>query len=270
MTTTIPKLQFIYFAVRARCEAPRMILEYGKIPYTDSSVGGYFGGKSWPEVKAAGLVPFGQLPVLVVSGNDGSAAAAAAAAAAATTTLLAQEAAISWYCATLVPGLLPEDPLLRAQCEAIFHAAEELSPSNPVVNVFKGETFAAKKEDYLTNILPRRLRNFHRLLANSGGPFTMGASPTYADFKLYHHLSNTRLIDATALDQCGDDVIPTFMAAVEGLPGVKEYLERRPAAIDVGTKPMLEPNVCGSRFVDPTAAPAAEEPDAKKAKKGGD
>lgn len=249
MTTAIPKLQFIYFAVRARCEAPRMILEYGKIPYSDVSVAEYF-GKGWGEVKKsageAGAPPYGQLPCMDVDG-----------------TLLAQEAAISAYCARLVPELLPSDPLELAQCESIFHAAEELSPGNPIVNVFKGEAFEAKKADFLDNVLPRRLKNFSRLMATSGGPFTMGAAPRYCDFKLYHQLSNARLIDASSLE-AGGAPVATFMAAVEGLAGVKEYLAARPAAVDLGVKPMLEPNFCGSRCAD--AAEMGGGPDAKKAK----
>ena len=116
---TTPKLKMIYFAVRAKAEPPRMILEYGKIPYEDVSVSQYF-KMSWPEVKKAGLVPFGQLPCLDVDGQ-----------------LLAQEAAIAQFCAQLVPSLIPEDPLERARCESIYHAGEELFISNPLVNVYR-------------------------------------------------------------------------------------------------------------------------------------
>lgn len=205
-----------------------MILEYGKIPYQDKSVQQYF-GKSWPEAKGELLPPFGQLPLLDVDG-----------------TVIAQEAAISRYCASLVPGLLPEDPLLLATCDAIFHAAEELASSNPIVNVFRGEQFEEKKKEYLAYQLPRRLANFARLIEKSGGPFTQGATPTYADFKLYHHLSNTRLLDPAVLNI--NATIPAFMKAVESLPGIKEYLGSRPEAVDVGTSPMLKPPICGSRF----------------------
>jgi hypothetical protein len=33
--TSVPKLKIIYFAVRARAEPARLILEYGGIPYED-------------------------------------------------------------------------------------------------------------------------------------------------------------------------------------------------------------------------------------------
>jgi glutathione S-transferase len=229
---TTPKLKIVYFAVRAKAEPIRMTLEFGKIPYEDVSVSQYF-KMSWPEVKKAGLVPYGQLPCLDVDGQ-----------------LIAQEAAIARFCADLVPGLVPSDPLERARCESIYHAGEELFISNPLLNVYRGETFDLKKKEFMENCFPRRLQNFAKLIANSGGPFTMGSKPTYADFKLYHHLSNVQLIEANAFDQDSSDTIRKFMSAVEELPGVKEYLQRRPKAVDIGTKPMLEPSVCGSRYVE--------------------
>ena len=126
---------------------------------------------------------------------------------------------------------------------------------NPLVNVYRGEDFEGKKREFLDNVLPRRLRNFARILRDSGGPFTMGRSPNYADFKWYHHLSNVSLLEDGALkaslgseEASLHDAVVAFMAAVEGLEGVGEYLRRRPKAVDVGTKPMLDPPICGSRF----------------------
>ena len=52
-STHVPKkITVVYFAVRARAEPARMILEYGKIPYCDESPGVHFrvnGG--WKEAK---------------------------------------------------------------------------------------------------------------------------------------------------------------------------------------------------------------------------
>jgi glutathione S-transferase len=106
-------LQLVYFAVRARAETARMILEFGKVPYLDRSVPEYFGGSRWPAVKSAGLTAFGQLPVLDIDGTQ-----------------LSQEAAINRYCAGLVPGLIPADPVQAALADSIYMAAEELAVSN--------------------------------------------------------------------------------------------------------------------------------------------
>jgi hypothetical protein len=56
---------------------------------------------------------------------------------------------------------------------------------------------------------------------------------------VYHHLDNTRLLEPTALDAHPN--ILSFMAEIEKLPGVCEYLAARPKAVDIGTKPMLDP-----------------------------
>merc|ERR1719290_350573 len=63
-------LRLVYFPVRARAECARMILAFGGIPYTEEDCASFF-GQSFPEVKAEGKLPFGQLPVLEVGGEEG-------------------------------------------------------------------------------------------------------------------------------------------------------------------------------------------------------
>jgi len=228
-------LRLVYLAVRARAEVPRMILEYGKVEYVDVSVQQQFEAP-WGKVKRQNMVPFGQLPVLDVGGGE----------------LIAQEAAIARYCATLVPGLMPSDPIGQAKCDALFHAAEELAETNPLVNALRGEDFERRKKEFFDKEFPRRLANFSRIIAASGGPFTRGKSPNYADFKLYHHLSNAALLEPGCLSPSPDagDAMTDFMAAVENLDGIAAYLNRRPQVVDVGKRPKLEPNVCGSRYLE--------------------
>ena len=62
---TIHRIQLVYFPVRARAEAARMILEYGGIAYVDRSAAQYF-GRGWRDAKPE--APFGQLPLLDVDG----------------------------------------------------------------------------------------------------------------------------------------------------------------------------------------------------------
>ena len=176
-------LRLVYLAVRARAEVPRLILEYGKVEYVDVSVQQQFEAP-WGKVKRQNMVPFGQLPVLDVGGGE----------------LIAQEAAIARYCATLVPGLMPSDPIGQAKCDALFHAAEELAETNPLVNALRGEDFERRKKEFFDKEFPRRLANFSRImLAASGGPSLEEKSPNYADFKLYHHLSNAALLEPGCL-----------------------------------------------------------------------
>ena len=68
--TSTPSLRLVYFQVRARVESARMILAYGNIAYKDDDCNSYF-GMSFPEAKKAGKLPFGQLPILEVGGEDG-------------------------------------------------------------------------------------------------------------------------------------------------------------------------------------------------------
>ena len=52
---------------------------------------------------------------------------------------------------------------------------------------------------------------------------------------MYHHFNLTLLVDPTAFSHY--PTIAPWMARVESLPGVKEYLENRPDVIGVGVNP---------------------------------
>ena len=67
--SSIPSLRLVYFPVRARAEAARMIMAYGDIACKDEDCNSFF-GMSFPDAKKAGKLPFGQLPVLEVAGPD--------------------------------------------------------------------------------------------------------------------------------------------------------------------------------------------------------
>lgn len=144
-------------------------------------------------------------------------------------------------------SLVPSDALAAARCDAVFEASQEpaLASINPIVNIFKGETFEQKKKEYFETF-PSKLANLSRALGD--GPFFFGATPLYCDFGVYHPLSNARLVEPTALDAHPN--IVAFMAAFEALPGVAEYLAGRPNCVDIGTAPMLSPNVVGFRAHD--------------------
>ena len=58
--------------------------------------------------------------------------------------------------------------------------------------------------------------------------FFFGDFPTYADFAIYTVMDLVRLVEPKEISQ--HDNITAWMARVEQLPGVKEYLESRPEA----------------------------------------
>ena len=109
---------------------------------------------------------------------------------------------------------------------------------NPIVNVFKGDEWQEKKATYFANA-PPRIANLEKALAGGGGPFFCGAQPLYCDFALYHVLSNTLLLEPSALD--AHPSLLKFMSAVAQCPGVAEYLEERPEPVDIGSAPRLVP-----------------------------
>ena len=129
---------------------------------------------------------------------------------------------------------MPSDPLTLARADSVYFAAEELAAVNPLVNVYKGETFAAKKEEFFETF-PQKLK---RLAAVHGAsPFFCGNTPTFADFNVWHYLDNARMVVPTALD--GEPSVLAFMDKVAALPEIDAYLQARPDAVDVGIKPML-------------------------------
>ncbi len=125
----------------------------------------------------------------------------------------------------------------RAEVDAIFEASQEwFNPLNPTVNFAVGDDFAAKRDAQLPG-LHLRLGDFEKLLAQHDGPFFFGSQPYACDFGVFHHVDLAHFFDADLLSAYPH--LQTFMAAVRGLEGVKDYLTQRPELIGVGTKPEL-------------------------------
>ena len=213
-----PKLELIYFNLRALAAPPQMMMHYAGVKYLYKMAWDYY-GKPWSEAKLE--IAFGQLPVLVV--ND--------------TVHIWQSGAIVRYLAKLT-GTMPEDPLLAARVDAVFEQTQELfAPLNPTVNIKIGEEHLKFKEMFL-NSFPGILKNFARQLEHSEeGPYFFGSKPYYCDFSAYHHFSLATILQQDILNAYPS--VLDFMAAVENLSGVKEYLASRPGIIDVGTAPKL-------------------------------
>ena len=214
----MPDLRLVYFKMRALAEAPQLLLRYMGIPYSYEMAWDYF-GQPWAEVKAS--VPYRQLPMLVVDDN----------------TRICQSGAITRYLAQLT-GLQPQDALLRAEVDALYETSQEMfMPLNPTINFAVGEKFESVKSDLLEQLQPR-LTDFERLLGSTpDSPFFFGETPFYSDFGVFHHVNLALFLDEGLLDPFPR--LNAFMAAVEGLSGVSEYLATRPDLIGVGTQPQL-------------------------------
>jgi glutathione S-transferase len=123
-------------------------------------------------------------------------------------------------------------------CHSIFEAAQEICGANAIVNVFKGDAFEAKKADFFASTLPPKLAGLKKYLEASGGPFTTGHVPRYCDFAVYHQFDLCRLLEPSVFDDA--PAAGAFMAAVEALPGVAEYLAGRPDCVGISTNPSLQ------------------------------
>ena len=110
-------------------------------------------------------------------------------------------------------------------------------PLNPTINFAVGEKFESVKNDLLEQLQPR-LADFERLLGSTPDyPFFFGETPLYCDFGVFHHVNLALFLDEGLLNPFPN--LGAFMAAVEGLSGVGEYLANRPDLIGVGTQPQL-------------------------------
>ncbi len=136
-----PKLELIYFNLRALAEPPQMMMHYAGVKYRYEMAWDYY-GKPWSKAKLE--VPFGQLPVLVV--ND--------------TVHIWQSGAIVRYLAKLA-GFMPEDPVLAAQVDAVFEQTQELFAPLNLGNwnsVKRDPTFLGHN---LTTVISQSIITFH-------------------------------------------------------------------------------------------------------------
>ena len=132
------------------------------------------------------------------------------------------------YLARLVnkPDFIPKDPIKAALADALHATAEDLAKIMPIVNILTGDQRQKEKEEYFSKTLPTKLPALVNMLGDQR--FFSGDAPTYADFALYTVMDLVRLVEPGVVSQ--HDNITAWMAKVEQLPGVKEYLESRPEA----------------------------------------
>jgi len=218
---THPKLELIYFNVRALAEAPQMMMHYANIPYSYKMASEYYGE---PWIMQKKNAPFNQLPILIVNKKI----------------QIWQSGAIVRYISNIA-NITPKDPILSAYADAIFESTQELkSPLNPTVNLYTGEKFKEFKEKLINNILPKKLYNFNRQLEKFSGNFFLGDEPYYCDFAAYHYFAMALLLDKNIFNDFPS--IKNHMDALIRLNGIKKYLNERPEIINVGINPKMRIN----------------------------
>ncbi|XP_050728162.1 hematopoietic prostaglandin D synthase-like [Eriocheir sinensis] len=198
------ELKLIYFNAKGLAELSRWMLKYAKIPFTDERVE----KADWPERKKA--IPGGKLPVLEVEGK-----------------MLPQSLAIARFVAKKA-GLLPEDPLHAAFCDAVVETLRDV-----IVDMFKIKNAEDKseeekkkilKEEYMPNTLFPLLERLDKRLGDK--EWFIGDQISWADFAiartmegLFSHMPDL----ATKFPK-----IKAHTDKVQNLPGVKEWIATRP------------------------------------------
>ena len=218
MEKSFPKLDLVYFKMRAFTEAIQMQLCYGNVPYTYHMAWEYF-EKSWPEMKKE--IGFGQLPILIVDNK----------------THIWQSGSIMRYTANLA-NTSPTHEEERAIADAIFETSQELfQPLNATINFRIGEEYEALKKTILSGFEPKMFYFNKYLERDKSGPFFLGKNPAYCDFGTYHQLSMIRVLEPTIFDDW--PAINGFLSAIENLKGVSEYLDGRPELVGIKEEPKL-------------------------------
>ena len=218
MEKSFPKLDLVYFKMRAFTEAIQMQLCYGNVPYTYHMAWEYF-EKSWPEMKKE--IGFGQLPILIVDNK----------------THIWQSGSIMRYTANLA-NTCPTNEEDRGIADAIFESSQELfQPLNATINFKVGEEYESLRKTILSGFEPKIFYFNKYLERDKSGPFFLGKRPAYCDFGTYHQLSMTRVLEPTIFDDW--PTIKGFLSAIENLKGVSEYLDRRLELVGIKEQPKL-------------------------------
>lgn len=210
-------LKLIYFKMRALAEAPQMLMHCYQVDYQYIMSWDHF-DDHWSNVKPR--IPFKQLPILEL--DDG--------------TQIGQSIAILNYIESIA-GIEIADPVKSAEASSILQSAQELfAPLNPTVNFAVGDDFESKRLAMRPD-LESRFSDLERYLNKYEGKYFIDDTPRAAEFALFHHLDLAKKLDP--------DLLPNFprllqfIADVEGITAILEYLQTRPELVNVGVEPNL-------------------------------
>ena len=194
-----------YLPLRARAEAPRMMLTVGKIHYMTKDIP----FTEWALLKKTGTIcHFGQLPSIKLPNGP----------------IISQSGAICRYIAKLA-GLYPQDPVAAAEADMVFELSQEMAIINPVANYYQMDSADWKEnhDNYFARF-PRRMIAAQKILGEKD--FFGGVEPNYGDFGLFHICDITRIVQPKALDPYPH--ISAWCERMYAIPGVQQYVSSRP------------------------------------------
>lgn len=199
----------IYFNVRGRAEAIRLILEETGTAYTERRVT----VEEWPTLKAT--LDYGQLPVY----TEGD-------------LVIHQSHAICRHLARRF-NLYGDDEADRIRCDIVEETF--VDAQNNIGTFFWNPEFEKLRDEYEHVQLPALMTRLEKLFlsnpANSG--YWAGTRLSYVDFLAWHFLDYVRPFSQKTLDQFS--ALAAFKHRIESRPAIVAYLgsERRPRTLTV-------------------------------------
>ncbi|TOF87070.1 hypothetical protein CGJ15_25040, partial [Vibrio parahaemolyticus] len=198
----MPEYKLIYFNARGRAELARWIFAYSGIPYTDER----FENDEWPEKKKS--IEGGKVPVLRVDGHT-----------------LPQSLAIGRFLSKKA-GLVPEDDLQAAACDALVDTIYEL-----MTEMYKF-TFPEKSEEeikkpkaeYFTTHLEPFMTRLNKRLGEK--KWFVSDKITWGDLAIGMFFGEMKGLYSEKLEK-----FPALLAhinKVENLPKIKNWIASRP------------------------------------------
>ena len=210
-------IKLIYFKMRALAEAPQMLMRCNNIKYQYLMSWEHF-ADDWAKVKPR--LTFKQLPMLQVEGQHE----------------IFQSVAILKFLENMA-GLSISEPIQEAKANAILQSAQELfAPLNPTVNFAVDDDFLSKR-DAMRPMIANRFQELSNCLEENISKFFTDNKPRAAEFATFHHLDLSKQLDDSLIKEFPR--LEKFIDDMTSLQGMSEYLQVRPALIEVGRRPKL-------------------------------
>jgi len=211
-----PKYVLIYFDVRGRAEATRLLFKVAGVEFEDRRMTFEEWGKQKEQWKSAGKLPFGQLPLLEVDG-----------------VLLAQSIAIARFVANEF-GLTPPTNWGKAQADMTVDGCADFAQKITPSRFEKDEVKKAQLEEEAKAVTPGFLKCFEDLLrANNGGKgYFVGDKLTYADISVFNTLNYAWFDPGNPLSTPGElkkfPLLAEHYERIMNIPAIKNWLKERP------------------------------------------
>lgn len=245
-------LTLLYFPLRARAEALRMLFRHAKVPFVNEVVP----FSEWPALKPN--VPQSELPQLQLGSNG---------------RLMPGTTDIALHIAGIAGApLLPRDELQAEQAldcwrelhgRSLAHVGDpwgETTPWNARIGAVNPLLNALPEQEAIP-LVPRYLAGLQlwfdtvdaRLCEGQPGVFMGGATPHHGDFASFAIADNICTLGGAPALAAASPALHEWLAAMRALPAVSGHLETRPPA---GTGAVGMPGSLLFNHADPAAAVA--------------